>query len=84
MKCPRCWADKAYVHPFRGWREVALGCLAFRFMKCQHCYHRFVVHWLLTIGKCVVPPVLRVTDHEASRAKSSQRNGHRDRSRGAA
>lgn len=61
MKCPRCWADKAYLHEFRGWWEVALGWLAFRPMRCSHCYHRYMVHWVLTIGKSVVPPVLRVT-----------------------
>ena len=54
MKCPRCWADKAYRHEFRGWWEVALGCLAFRPMKCSHCYHRYMVHWVFTIGKSVV------------------------------
>lgn len=67
MKCPRCWADKAYLAAFHGWRELALGCLAFRPMKCNHCYHRFMVHWLFTIGQHVVPPILRVTPHLAER-----------------
>lgn len=74
MKCPRCWADKAYLHVFRGWWEVALGCLAFRPMKCTHCYHRFMVHWVLTIGRSVVPPVLRVTSHGARRTKPVRRD----------
>ncbi len=67
MKCPRCWADKAYLHTYHGWREMILGCLAFRPMKCTHCYHRFMVHWVFTIGEQIVPPVLRVTRHETQR-----------------
>ncbi len=63
MKCPRCWADKAYLHRYRNWREALLACLAFRPMKCHHCYHRFMVHWLFTLGKQVHPPVIRVTSH---------------------
>jgi hypothetical protein len=63
MKCPRCWADKAYLSTYHTWYESVLGCLAFRPMKCSHCYHRFMVHWMFTIGKRIVPPVLRVTPH---------------------
>ena len=63
MRCPRCWADKAYLGAFHGWREMVLGVLAFRPMKCSHCYHHFMVHWVFTIGKRVVPPVMRVTSH---------------------
>ncbi len=63
MKCPRCWADKAYLGTYRGWQDILLGCLAFRPMKCNHCYHHFMVHWVFTIGKRVVPPVLRVTPY---------------------
>ncbi len=77
MKCPRCWADKAYLHVFHGWHEWALGCLAFRPMKCTHCYHRFMVHWVFTIGKQVVPPVLRVTRHrepQPSRNRPNRQN----------
>jgi hypothetical protein len=29
-------------------------------MKCHHCYHKFVVPWLLTLGKQVTPPRLRI------------------------
>ncbi|MDD4269049.1 MAG: hypothetical protein PHO07_10600 [Pirellulales bacterium] len=63
MKCPRCWAEKAYLHRNLNWRETLLACLAFRPMKCHHCYHRFMVHWLLTLGKQARPPVIRVTPH---------------------
>jgi hypothetical protein len=87
MKCPRCWADKAYLCVFRGWREVALGCLAFRPMKCNHCYHHFMVHWVRTIGKRIVPPVLRGTGCASGRVSGCsgpvRRNGD-DRDRKAA
>lgn len=63
MKCPRCWTDKAYLRTSRGWLEALLGCLAFRPMRCTHCFHTFMVHWLFTIGQRVDPPVLRVTRH---------------------
>jgi len=56
MKCSRCWAEKAYVHPFGGWRDILLNCFLVRRMKCRHCYHKFFVPWLLTIGKQVRPP----------------------------
>ncbi len=75
MKCPRCWADKAYLHEFRGWREIALGCLAFRPMKCNHCYHHYMAHWLFTIREQVVPPVLRVTRHNEKRTGRGPQNG---------
>ena len=61
MKCPRCWAQKAYLRPAHGWKTALLSCLLFRSMKCHHCYHKFHVHWLLTLGKRVEPPILRVT-----------------------
>jgi len=59
MKCPRCWADKAYLHRYRSAVESLLGYLAFRPMKCHHCYHQFMVHWLCTLGKRIEPPVLQ-------------------------
>ncbi|MHB8902654.1 MAG: hypothetical protein ACYC6Y_28170 [Thermoguttaceae bacterium] len=74
MKCPRCWADKAYLTGSHGWWEVVLGCLAFRTMKCTHCYHRFTVHWVLTIGKQVVPPMLKVTDYRSEGARRPDKN----------
>ncbi len=84
MKCPRCWADKAYLHAFRGWWEVTLGYLAFRPMRCDHCYHRFMVHWVLTIGRRVVPPVLRVTPHGPGRVAPVRRDdGDRPRKKAA-
>ena len=56
MKCPRCWAEKAYIRQAKGWREAALGWLALIPMRCHHCYHEFVVSWFVTIGKQVNAP----------------------------
>jgi len=60
MRCPRCWADKVYARRIPAWKRVALACLLVRPMKCHHCYHEFVVPWLLTLGKQVTPPRLRI------------------------
>lgn len=57
MKCPRCWAEKAYAHPAGGWKGILLDCLLLTRMKCQHCYHKFVISWFFTIGKQVTPPL---------------------------
>lgn len=56
MKCPVCWAEKAYVRDVRGWRRILLACLLTVPMKCHHCFHKFHVPWFLTIGKTLVPP----------------------------
>lgn len=56
MKCPRCWAEKAYAHPMGGWKGVLLDCLLLTRMKCHHCYHKFVIPWFFTLGKQVTPP----------------------------
>lgn len=57
MKCPRCWAEKAYVYPMEGWKGILLDCLFLTRMKCRHCFHKFTIPWVLTIGKQVTPPV---------------------------
>lgn len=51
MKCPYCWAEKAYVRKANGWKDTLLRCLLLRLMRCHHCYRRFVVPWLSTSGK---------------------------------
>jgi hypothetical protein len=56
MKCPRCWAEKAYAYPVEGWKGILLDCLLLTRMKCRHCFHKFTVSWLFTIGKQVTPP----------------------------
>jgi hypothetical protein len=60
MKCNACSSDQAFVRVERGWKKLLLRCLALVPLKCQHCYHKFSVPWLLTLGKVVTPPALRV------------------------
>jgi hypothetical protein len=58
MKCPACWAEKAYHRRVKGWKGVLLKCLSLVPMQCHHCFHKFTVPWLMTIGKPVTPPKL--------------------------
>jgi len=60
MKCPRCWADKAYLRPVSPARRLLLSFALLVPMKRQHCYHKFTIPWFLTLGKQIEPPVLRI------------------------
>lgn len=60
MKCPKCWADKAYIREAKGWQPALMACLLMLPMKCHHCYHRFWVFRLFTLGERMKPPVLRL------------------------
>lgn len=62
MKCPACWAERAYRRDVRGWRRILLACLLIVPMKCHHCFHRFHVSWFLTIGAKMTPPPRRPTE----------------------
>ena len=66
MKCPQCWAEKAYVRQVKGWKGTLLTCLLLRPMKCNHCYHKFVVSWFSTIGKQIHPLPLRIAPETRS------------------
>lgn len=57
MKCRRCWSDKAYLRTVPGWRGLLLRCLLLAPMRCHHCYEKFTVPWILTLGKQVHPPI---------------------------
>ena len=61
MKCPRCWAEKAYARKIRSKWEWLQLCLLLRPMICHHCYHKFVVPWFATIGKKTKPSPVRQT-----------------------
>jgi hypothetical protein len=67
MKCPRCWADKAYVRRVDGWKGALLGFLFVVPMRCHHCYHKFHVPWLLTIGRTILPPPLKTVPVRSAR-----------------
>jgi len=68
MKCPACWAEKAYVRKVKGYKGTLLKCLFIVPLRCHHCYHEFSVPWLMTIGKRTDPPTLRVASTPAPRA----------------
>ena len=57
MKCPACWAEKAYKRKTKGFQRVLYTCFLLTPLKCHHCYHKFVVPQFLTIGKKVFAPV---------------------------
>jgi hypothetical protein len=56
MKCRACWSDKAYVRQVPGWRGALMSWVGIVPLKCHHCYHRFTLPFLLTIGKELTPP----------------------------
>lgn len=56
MKCPACWAEKAYRRNEDGAWATVLRRLLFIPMRCRHCYHKFWVHRLLTMGQVIEAP----------------------------
>ena len=76
MKCRACWSDKAYVRPVKGWKGIALKCLTLVPLKCHHCYHKFSVPWMLTLGKHVTPPPLRVAEGTEATEPGRHRTVH--------
>ncbi len=56
MKCPACWAEKAYRRTEEGTWAWVLRCLLFVPMRCRHCYHKFYIHRLFAFGKVIEPP----------------------------
>jgi hypothetical protein len=56
MKCPECWAEKAYRRNENGPWAGLLRCLLFIPMRCRHCYYKFWVHRLLTLGQVIEAP----------------------------
>lgn len=55
MKCPRCWTEKAFRHRRQDWKARLLAAVTLVPMKCHHCYHKFHVLWLLTLGQQIDP-----------------------------
>ena len=51
MKCPKCWAEKAYVRQVDGWKGLLTAWLLLVPLKCHHCFHTFVVSRFSTFGK---------------------------------
>jgi hypothetical protein len=74
MKCPRCWAEKAYLRPVSAWKTALFSCLLLVPLRCQHCYHKFNVLWFFTVRKQVVPPRQRIItfDQQAGPSLAAQ------------
>ena len=85
MKCPRCWAEKAYMRKVAGFQGFLLGCALLVPMKCHHCYHKFAVPWFVTIGREMKPPQPRISPIggaiRSAHAKKHGRHTHADRKR---
>lgn len=82
MKCPRCWADKAYLYQVPRWKRVLLACLLLLPMKCHHCYHKFNVLVFSAIGRQVkrrpaqaTPTILPIRRSHASQHYAALRAG---------
>ncbi len=56
MKCPKCWAEKAWIREVHGFKRIVLKSLCVVPLRCHHCYHRFHVSWFQTIGQNLNPP----------------------------
>lgn len=55
-KCPKCWAEKAYLDETKSAAATVLSYLFVVPMSCQHCFHRFRISWFSTFGKELHPP----------------------------
>ena len=60
MKCPACWAEKAYRRPVKSFKDKLLLWLLFVPMMCHHCYHKFTAFRPMTLGKRIDPPKQRL------------------------
>ncbi len=69
MKCPACWAEKAYIRDVRkGWKRTLMKWLLIVPMRCHHCYHEFYVSWFQTLGKQVQPRLRIAPGSQSQRA----------------
>ncbi len=84
MKCPVCWAEKAYRIKVKDTKGSLLSCLGLVPMKCHHCYHKFMVFWFVTLGKKVEPPILRVAPMVGNRQSHAAQHMASRRSKQAA
>ena len=72
-KCPKCWAEKAYLDETKSLAATVLSYLFVVPMRCQHCFHRFHVSWFSTFGKELHPPApLRIYPESAGPAVVAQ------------
>lgn len=68
MKCPVCWAEKAYRCRAKGIVRRLLAALRIVVpLRCRHCYHTFSRPWILTLGQCIEPPIVHFQGRPAER-----------------
>ena len=90
MKCPACWAEKAYLHKVPVWKRLLLACVLLVPMKCHHCYRKYHVLWFTTLGeKTIPPPPVPTPDLRANRLSHAAQHyaatrTHADRHEGCA
>jgi hypothetical protein len=82
MRCPCCWSNKAYVRQVTPGKRLLLSCLLLVPLRCQDCYHKFVVLWFSTIGQHTRQPTHSRLDprHRAvrpTRGEPLQKPGNR-------
>ncbi|MCH8924395.1 MAG: hypothetical protein IIA67_14750 [Planctomycetes bacterium] len=74
-KCPKCWAEKAYLNESKSVAATLLSYLFVVPMSCQHCYHRFHVSWFSTFGKKMHPPAqLRIHPESTGPSYAARRS----------
>ncbi len=85
MKCPRCWAEKAYMRKVAGFQRFLLSCALLVPMKCHHCYRKFAISWFCTIGEQIDPSRPRMVPMSrtigSANAKKHGFDTHTDRHR---
>ena len=84
MKCSRCWAEKAFVREVRGAKGLLLSFLFLVPLRCHHCYHKFTVPWLATVGQRTRSPEVAAAEQIRRRPSATAtlpmvRDDHHDR-----
>jgi hypothetical protein len=63
MRCPHCWSERTHVRHVGMGKRILLGLCLLTPVRCEHCYHKFVVPWFSTIGRHVERPAQRQATH---------------------
>jgi hypothetical protein len=77
MKCPQCWAQKVRPRRVETWKKILWACLLLQPVKCNHCFHKFVISWFRTLDKPGEPPRLRIAAGTGSARESYAAQQHR-------
>jgi len=63
MRCPQCWSERMHVRRVGMAKRILLGLCLLTPVRCEHCYHKFVVLWFSTTGRRIDPPAQRQATH---------------------